>query len=256
MPLSKAILWVLVLGMLVAAGLFAFVPDSRPAFVKTILFRAQGFGPARTPAEALDRFREALRKRNYEAASRFCGGPYAEEFARAVKGATQLSKAADGLLYNLEEVANINAPKGRYVLHLLEPFPHDFKVQQVKQSEGGDKASAVISFEPVSTTDVYFSQPWGVDPRILLSLVPVEEADLPLVLVDYRWTVPLEADQDKVWKIHFAAPARLRDSAAFLRQNAGNYARALDKVRDSVLNDALTKAAFENSLQTALEHAR
>ncbi len=44
---------------------------------------AQGYTAAKTPDEALDGFRKALKERNYEAAELYLGGDFTSEFHRA-----------------------------------------------------------------------------------------------------------------------------------------------------------------------------
>jgi hypothetical protein len=258
MPAWKALLAVVIVGSLVAFGVFLLFPGMRPPVVKEWFFNAQGFKLAKTPNEAVDLFREAIRKRNYEAAARYCGGEYVEELRKGTKGATRLADAADDLMHNVEDVANINSPKGKFTIRLLEPFPKDFKVIKINHAEGQDIATAEIQFDPVATQDVYFNAPWRLDSRILLSLVPVDGNDIPLVLLGYKWTVPLrnEGEKEKAWKIHFAVTTRLRDSVTYLKDNYGNYARALDNIKYAIKHEAATKADFENQLKKELEEAK
>jgi hypothetical protein len=258
MPAWKALLVVIVLGLLVASGVFAFFPNTRPGIVKEWIFNAQGYKLAKTPNEAMERFKDAVSKRNYEAAARFCGGEYREELNKGTTGATQLANAIDDLLHNVEEVAHINSPKGKYVLHLLEPFPKDFRILKINHAEGQDVATAEIQFEALATTDVYFNAPWQTDQRIMLSLMPLHENAVPLVLTGYKWTVPLryEGEKEKAWKVHFDVPTRLRDSVSYLKANYGNYVRALENLKYAIKHEAATKDDFENQLRTELEKAK
>ena len=56
MHAGKAIALFAVIVLILAAGLFSFVPSSRPAVVKGWFRKAAGFSPAKTPSEALDKF--------------------------------------------------------------------------------------------------------------------------------------------------------------------------------------------------------
>jgi hypothetical protein len=51
---------------------------------------AQGYGPAKTPTEAMDKFLKAVKDRNYEAAESYLGGDYAEQFHKGAKNAQPL----------------------------------------------------------------------------------------------------------------------------------------------------------------------
>ncbi len=258
MPAWKALSFVAVLGVLVAFGLFLLFPDTRPPVVKAWFRKAQGFGPAKTPTEALDRFRDAVKKRDYETAATFCGPDYAEQMRKAAKGANKLGTAADELMHNVEEVANINSPMGKYVIRLLEPFPRDFKYDLLDASgrpyaykEGDTVAYANILLmdgKPLNARDLYSNQNWNFDERILLSLVPIGAVGAV--------PVKLEGEKEKAWKIHFPVTPRLRESVDYLKENAGNYARALDNLKYAIKHEAATKEDFENQLRTQLEKAK
>jgi hypothetical protein len=47
-----------------------------------------GYTPAKTPTEAMDKFREAILARKYKFAASYCTKPYAEQLERAHEGAS------------------------------------------------------------------------------------------------------------------------------------------------------------------------
>ena len=129
---------------------------------------AQGYTPAKTPDEALDGFRKALKERNYEAAELYLGGEYVDEFHKGAKNGQKLGVAIDNLL-SVMETTGTKSDKVKYVLRWLDPFPADLKVLEVKSS-GDDKAYATIA-EEASPLQVQgdFSD-WRVDARAYRSL--------------------------------------------------------------------------------------
>ena len=245
MQASKAILWVALLGGGVAAGFFSFFEDARPDFVENWFRKAKGYGPAQTPTEALEKFRECVRKRDYKTAVVYCGGEYAEYLRMGAKPARKLGDAIDDLHYNVDEVAHINSEKATFVLSILEPFPKDF-VFDLKQS-ADDRAYAVLA-EAAGKPFLNRYETWNVDARIFRSLVPS----------DWNGAVELryEGSSEKGWKIYFPVSAALRAKVDYLKQNYGNYLRGLENLKYSVKHDAATKSQFEQQLRTELESAK
>ena len=63
--------------LVLTVGLFIFVPGMRPAIVDKWFRQAKGLGPATSPEDALDKFKRALEKRDYDAAKHYLTGDYA-----------------------------------------------------------------------------------------------------------------------------------------------------------------------------------
>src|SRR5262245_29082982 len=93
MPAYKAIPLLLIVGLVVLTAGFYFLEDMRPPFVERMFLAAAGYGPAKTPTDALDKFKEAIRKRNYKAAASLCTGEYADQLKLSAKRATKLGNA-------------------------------------------------------------------------------------------------------------------------------------------------------------------
>jgi hypothetical protein len=257
MPAWKPLLAVIILGAIVAFGVFLFVPKTRPPFVRSWFFKAQGYGLAKNPTDALAKFQEAIKKRNYEAAQLYLAGDYSDQFRRGAEGGQALAEAIDDLTHNVEHVAKISSDKGKVVLQLLNPWPPDFRCK-LDHKEGEDEATAFIAIDLITPDalrerDLTFNTGWRLDPRIVLSLIPLEHytvAGLPVKL-------KAEGTKDKVWKLYLPAGERLAASVAYLKENSGNYAGALNSIKWQVKNDAtvMTKDGFETALRQELEKA-
>src|SRR5207247_2533152 len=98
----KVLAVVFVVGLLAAAGVFTFVPSTRPGIVKKWFRQAKGLTPAKTPQEALDKFRQALKERDYESAALYCDDAYGEQLKRGAKEAKALGEAVDSLQHNMK----------------------------------------------------------------------------------------------------------------------------------------------------------
>src|SRR5262245_17282252 len=58
---------------------------------------AKGFGPAKSADDALDKFRQAIEKRDYDAASQYLSGDYREWFEKGRDDAEALAIEIDNL---------------------------------------------------------------------------------------------------------------------------------------------------------------
>jgi hypothetical protein len=248
MHAGKALLLVLFGAAVVAAGVFTFVPSSRPPMVKKWFRHATGFAPAKTPTEAVDRFRDAIRKRDYETAAEFCDKDYREQMLKAAKQAKKLGDAIDSLLYNMDKNGVVN-PKTKFTLRLLEPFPKTFKVLDIKEKDKVAVAT-IQDDDPLPKLDSPLPSDFYEKHRHMIwSLLPVE-ADLNLPVLE------LVKDDTGHWKIKLPVMTRLRVSVDHLKDNATNYANAILQVRDEVKNNPVTKEQVQRELETRLNQSK
>ncbi len=278
MPATKALLWVVVLALIVSSIVFTFMPSMRPGFVQAWIDQLGGFTPAQTPNEALEKFRECIRKRNYKTAAKYLDGDYREQFSMAADAATKLGDEVDNLQQAVQTVG-LNAPAGKLILEELQPFPKDFEfttpARPLKDEQYrvlsklmpkefppdeiktlGDKvASSTISIKLAATTDnPNRMNTGGMEPKIFLSLVPG-------TMTTPRWDgiVALKEsgnDKEKGWKIIFPLFTDVPLKVDYLKQNYGNYTQALKNIKQGVKNDAATKSTFEADLSKELVGAK
>ena len=204
---------------------------------------AQGYSPAKTPSEALDSFRRALKERNYEAAELYLGGDYAEQFHKGSKNGQKLGVAIDNL-FSAMETTGTKSDKVKFVLRWLDPFPTDVKVVDVKQS-GDGRAYAVLAEEtgaPLEIRGDFYG--WRVDPRMFRSLCRSVGPQ-----------VELRKESGDQWKIYLPVTPDLRLCVDYLADNGSNFANAIDRVKEDLKNDATTKESLENALKEALEQS-
>lgn len=185
---------------------------------------ATGYGPASTPDEALDKFKKAVKARNYTAASEYLGGPYGEQMQRGADAAKELGKAIDGLGAAADKRGIKLTDKVKAWLIAVEPFPTGFDVTNV-QMQGEDQASATLTIKTVRS-------------------VPVE------LKAERKDGVPS-------WKIHIPANTRIvQYQVNYLLEKHKDFARALEKVTDQIKSKEITtKDELEKSLESELEAA-
>lgn len=278
MPATKALLWVVVLALIVSSIVFTFMPNLRPGFVQNLFDQASGFTPAQSPSEALEKFRECIRQRNYKSAVKYLDGDYREQFSKASEPATKLADEVDALLQAVQ-TTGLNAPAGKFVLERLQPFPKDFDfstpqrplkddqyrllsklmpnyfpADQIKTL--GDKvAMSTISLKLTAAADNSNRINMGaMEPKIFLSLVPG-------TMTKPTWdgvVALMESGNDKErgWKIYIPLFTDVEPKVDYLKQNYGNYTQALKNIKQGVKNDAATKSTFESDLSKELVGAK
>jgi hypothetical protein len=208
--------------------------------------QAKGYTPAKTPQEALDKFKAAVRERNYEAAALYCGPDYAEQLRKVAPVATPLARAIDDLLHNMEQEA-VKSEKVQIVLKYLEPFPKDIKIIDVREEAGKGKAVAQVAEDTGRPIQAHFTENWKVDTQLMRALF----RDLPPQV-----ELKQEGDgDDKHWRILFPVTAGLRTAVDHLKDKGMDYKKALEKVKLSIKRDAATKADLEKELRTEMEAA-
>jgi hypothetical protein len=274
MPAAKALLWVIVLGTGAAVIFFVAFPKYRPGFVKAKLREVSGFTPAKTSTEAVEKFREAIRNRDYETAALYTGGEYKTYLEMGAEGGNKLAKAIDDLVDNVNTVG-INSPDSKYVLATLEPFPKDFKFDITSSYSAkdydtlskffpnefpagqakslGDKiAIGIITFEMAKPSEAKSGRVnlGVVDPKIKMAFVPFEEKWDGLVGLREEGN-----DKETAWRI-FIPLLDVRQKVDYLKQNWGNYTRGLENVKYAIKHDAAAKSDFERELVKQIEDAK
>jgi hypothetical protein len=236
--------------ILVLVGIAYLALFQRPAIMSLFsqgALAAQGYTPAKTPSEAMDGFKKALKERNYAAAEIYLGGDYSEQFHKGAKNGQNLGVAIDNL-FNAMDKTGTKSDKAKFVLLLLDPYPANIKVLEVKSS-GEKTAYATIAEESGAPLEINSGfQDWKVDPRMFRSLMRSTGPQVEL---------RKEGDGDKAqWKIYLPVTPDLRLCVDYLAENGSNYVNAINRVKEDVKNDATTKESFENALKKALEESK
>jgi hypothetical protein len=250
MPAYKALFILIVVGAVVAFGAFTFVPSLRPGFVKKWYFMAAGFTTAQTPTEALEKYRSAIKQRNYEAALLYTGGDYHEQLKIGADAAAKLGKAIDDVMYTFKNTKNLKNDKVEYALTMLDPFPTEFVVDDVKTDKKDENlAVAMVSLPSLGKQlgTVNMSD-WKVDPNIWLALVP----NAPKMLIQLKKE---KVGKDDGWIIYMDVSPALRKKVQTLKDYHGNYAHSLRLLNDELKNDQHTVENFERDLKRELEAA-
>lgn len=251
--MRRAVVQLAFFALIILAGyLFFFKRDATVGMLQKGVTQARGYTPAKTPQEAMDKFREAIKGRDYETAAQvYCGGDYAEQMRKAAPAAAKLGGEIDDLLHQMSNKGK-KTDRSELVLRMLDPFPTGFEVPDIKTS--GDKATAKLvepiglklKFDPTTLGDR-----WNVD-------VIVFRALCKSLLPDKTGAVYVDLRQDgkgeeKAWKIYFPVNEDLRLAVDRLNSKHMDYVNALKKVKYEVMHEPQTGRDAEASLKRELE---
>jgi hypothetical protein len=209
---------------------------------------ATGFTPAKTPTEAMDKFRDAIQARKYKSAAIYCTKPYAEQLERAADGATQLGEEID----RIEKYADnkgIKSEKLTYFLHQLDPFPKNFKAGPTPVDDPKDKSKAYGTY---------------VFEKFAIKVRPIEmkEMDASMFMTTLR---PPEVfgnmielvKQGEAWKLNIPTNALFETRVGHFNQEWKTYHTGLRSLAEDLARETYTtKAGLEADVLAKLRAAK
>jgi hypothetical protein len=211
---------------------------------------AQGYKAAKTPSEAMNKFKDAIKERNYSAASRYCSGEYSEKLKKAHDAANAVGSEIDRVI-NLGTEKGILSDKAKTVLTMLDPFPKSLTVKDVGKADGKKCMGLfLIDLAPVAP---------GLPPGMQTADVQMFQCVL-LPPVIYKGAVPLVATtegEETVWKIDFPLPPNQRMAIDHFITNHKSYVTALDYIVVQARSGRFaSKADFEREVLDHLVKAK
>ena len=210
---------------------------------------ASGFTPAKTPQEAMDKFREAIEARKYKTAATYVTKEYADVLERSHTGAAELGASID----QIREYARnkgLETDKLSFLLHKLDPFPKNLKSGSVPAKKG-DKTYGSFTLEGTTFTtplDKLADSLRDMDQRMFLNtLGPRDVFSLPIEIVQ----------EGEVWKLNVPMNPVWLAVVGHFNDNWKTYHTGLDSFRGSMLNERFsTPAAFEQEVVEKLRGAK
>jgi hypothetical protein len=245
----RAILLLLVLAALGTGGYFLYknkfdvkkaAEDARKELGGAV-DEARGYPDAKSPKEAADLFRKAIKDRKYDKAAKYTTAKYAEILKKGDDAARKLGEAIDNLSYQMSE-RSVATDEMKIVLYGFDPFPKDILITVSKETD--KDAVAVIAPEGVRL--VGQGRPydtWAIDRGFWGALY----AGLPSQV-----KIVKEGD---VWKLDFPVGPAMQASVTRLNDKYKYYAQLLDKVSTELKRDPSTKEDFKRRLKEILEEA-
>jgi len=211
---------VIVIGLILVVGAVgaAFLDLAEIPILSETVRGLKGYALAKTPDEALDRYKKALENRNYEMAARYIDGDYAVQLRKQAKVAGRLGKAIDNFRETAKDRSLINE-KVELLLARIELFPKTISVKDVRVD--GDKAGAAIHSETSSR------------------------------FVKSARVIALKKT-DGIWRIDLPLTGADREGLDYLEKNGQHVVNAVDAVKTRMKNDAVTKENVATDLREEL----
>lgn len=201
----------------------------------------KGFTPAKTADEAADKFRKAVKERDYKTAAIYTTTEYGDQLRKAAPAAEPLGKSIDALWEELERQGAQTDRTKAYLL-LLEPFPRGISTE-VKEKDG--KAVVVIDDEVRIPKGDWVKETEKMDQFLFHAL----KRDIPPEL-----EVKSEgAGEDKTWKIHVPVSQKMVKAVDRLTARYAEHVKALDKLQEDLKKGGMSKADVEKRLKADLE---
>jgi hypothetical protein len=214
-----------------------------------------GYKPAKTPNAAMDQFIKAVDDRDYETASLYCTGEYAEHLKKAHAAARAVGNGVDSVWAFVKE-KGLHTDKTEVLLLRLDPFPKKFRVGEVKKD---DKSKKTFGFFHADLGDAWrtanvATELSRMDVKVMQSVLMPPAMWMPPNAVELVEEGEGDARQ---WKLKFPLPPLQRDCINHFINVHRSYVTALDSLIHSLRQDRYaSKNAFERDLITTLQEAK
>jgi hypothetical protein len=210
---------------------------------KAIRTHVEGFGPAKSPREAMDQFLKAVKKRNFKAAAVYSTKDYADALIKSHDGASALGDEIDYVRSYLDD-KQLASDKTTQLLFLLDPFPAaylevgDVKEVKGKKDEKAKQLGAFVFKPPVITQGFRLDDLKSLDPKI----VGLNAVGAPTVANLGVHEIKSEGEGDeKVWKIDFPVPQPVREAVDYFNSNYKRYVSGMQKFRTTLRTESMLK---------------
>jgi hypothetical protein len=208
---------------------------------------ATGYTAAKTPTEAMDKFREAILARKYKTAATYCTKPYAEQLERAHDRAVELTEEID----RIERYADnkgIKTEKLGFFLLRLDPFPKNFKTETAPVEDAKDKTKAYGAYVfEVSTLKTLPTELKDMDVTMFVNVLRP-----PAIL----GKIDLVKEGDD-WKLNITPDAEFPARVANFKDKAKTYHTGLHSLADDLSRERYdTKAGLEADVLAKLRAAK
>ena len=245
----RLIMIIIILGVLGTGGYLLWknngnvkkAVDEARQEVNTVVGDVSGYPDAKTPKEAADLFRKAIRERKYESAAKYCTDSYAEILKKCSTAANKLGTSIDNVTYQLNE-HSLNTDEMKLILYFFDPFPKELLITVSNVTDKDAVASLTPEGINLTGSSLEFSN-WHVDTRFWGALYLNLPRNIKIV------------KQGENWKLDFPIPAELQVSSTRLNDKYKTYVQRLDKLSREIKNDPETKEKTKTRMKELLEDA-
>lgn len=216
----------------------------------------QGYTAAKTPGEAMEMFRKAIKDRAYRTAAKYVTGNYAEQLTQAHDAAVELGGVIDDLQTYMKN-AGFTSDKTTFFLNMLDPFPGNFRVADTPKQDG-DKAKGMFLFDRIALTNP--SADFSSDARSMDGLMFSNNLHPYAIAAKWDFAVDIVAEpqgDSKVWKLAIAVTAPKVQAIGYLKDHYKSYVTGMQKFRTEATNQRYgSKGEFERELIKVLQDSK
>jgi hypothetical protein len=201
----------------------------------------KGYGPAKSPREAMEKFLKSAQERQYKYAATYASKDYADKLLKLHDGARALGTAIDNVKSYLDD-KQFGSDKTTQLLFMLDPFPAAYlKIGDVKEVKGkkDDKGKHVGIFVFTPPMPAYRpNELSGLDPKF----VGLNALGAPTVFNQGVHEIKSEGEGEAmVWKIDFIVPQPIHEAMEYFNSHYKSYVAGLDTFRGELRQDRFLK---------------
>ncbi len=214
----------------------------------TGLAAAAGFNPAKSPTEAMDKFREAIKGRKYKFAAIYVSKEYADQLNRSHDNAAEFGALVDKIR-NWGDNKGILSDKAKIALFSIDPFPSNFKAGPAPKQEG-DKAYGNFVWEKIKLENPnanILEDVKSMDPRMFQNILSYQAFNGKLEFVK----------TGEEWKINVPMTPAWETEIGNFNDKTKTYVTALSAFWNDVNRERFeSKAKFESELFSQLRASK
>jgi hypothetical protein len=218
---------------------------------------AKGYTAAKTPTEAMDKFKDAIHARDYRSASYYVTKPYGEQLKRSHDNASELGGLIDKIR-DWSDGKGLLTDKLRVTLFHLDPFPKHFKGGDAPKMDGENKAYGAYKVDVPYTLKAQMT-PMAIENELkqldlrmyrnILSFVPPGTYALPGKV--------LLVKEGEEWKLDIPTTPAYEAEVSYFNDRAKTYITGLNGMWKDLNNQRYdTGPALENDVMGKLRAAK
>ena len=208
---------------------------------------ASGFPDAKSPKEAVDLFRKAIKERSYKMAAKYCTKPFADDLLKGAEAGTALGEQIDALVSRMND-DKVMTDELRLILFYYDPFWKE--LNPTISNETATDATAIIKLEGLTIpgTQVRPFEQWSINAKMFRTL----SRSFPLPGGVYNVPVKKEGE---IWKLSFTVTTDQQQATTFLNDHYMDYAKPFKILSAEIKRDPQTKEDVKKRLKELLEEA-
>jgi hypothetical protein len=213
------------------------------------LASGKGYTAAKSPTEAMDKFREAIHARDYKAASYYTTKSYAEILTKSHNNARELGTFVDKI-HNWGENKGLLTDKLKVALYSIDPFPKNFKSAEAPKQDGDKKAVGAYKWEKpyeLKGAAINFQDFKDFDQRMYTNILRVNA---------FQPVINLVKDGDE-WKLDIITTPQWEAEVSHFNDRARTYITGLEGLWNDLNRERIdTMSGLENEVMAKLRAAK